>query len=37
MFSEITRMRPAWARRPEVAIAIDREKSIALSVIATAP
>src|SRR5438477_5942100 len=27
MFSEITRIRPAWARRPEVAIPIDREKS----------
>jgi hypothetical protein len=28
MFSEITRMRPAWARRPEVAIAIERAKSL---------
>src|SRR4051812_39615615 len=27
MFSEITRMRPAWARRPEVAIPIDLAKS----------
>ncbi len=28
MFSEITRMRPAWARRPEAAIAIDFRKSM---------
>jgi hypothetical protein len=28
MFSEITRMRPACARRPEVAIAIERAKSL---------
>src|ERR1700759_641535 len=27
MFSEITRIRPACARRPEVAIPIEREKS----------
>src|SRR3954463_13798210 len=31
MFSEMTRMRPAWARRPEAAIAIDFRKSIVLS------
>jgi hypothetical protein len=29
MFSEITRMRPAWARSPEAAIAIDFRKSMA--------
>src|SRR4029079_5673393 len=28
MFSEITRMRPACARRPEVAIAIERAKPL---------
>src|SRR5665213_718670 len=28
MFSEITRMRPAWARRPEVAMLIERAKSL---------
>jgi hypothetical protein len=28
MFSEITRMRPACARNPEVAIAIERAKSL---------
>jgi hypothetical protein len=28
MFSEMTRMRPAWARRPEAAIAIDFRKSM---------
>src|ERR1700759_3080399 len=31
MFSEITRMRPACARRPEVAIPIERVKSLTLS------
>src|SRR5882724_373277 len=30
IFSEITRMRPAWARSPEVAIAIDFRKSMLL-------
>src|ERR1700732_3043167 len=29
MFSEITRIRPAWARRPEVAMPIERAKSLA--------
>jgi hypothetical protein len=29
MFSEITRIRPACARRPEVAMPIDRMKSFA--------
>src|SRR5712691_5625804 len=29
MFSEITRMRPAWARSPEAAMAIERKKSMA--------
>jgi hypothetical protein len=29
MFSEITRIRPAWARKPEAAIAIDLRKSTA--------
>ena len=27
IFSEITRIRPAWARRPDVAIPIDLAKS----------
>src|SRR5581483_11715428 len=31
IFSEITRMRPACARRPEVAIPIERVKSLTLS------
>jgi hypothetical protein len=28
IFSEITRIRPLWARRPEAAIMIDFRKSI---------
>jgi hypothetical protein len=28
MFSEMMRIRPAWARRPDAAIAIDFKKSI---------
>jgi hypothetical protein len=28
MFSAMIRMRPAWARRPEAAIAIDFKKSM---------
>src|SRR5262245_30947621 len=31
MFSEMTRMRPAWARSPDAAIAIDLRKSTAFS------
>src|SRR3954465_15430843 len=31
MFSEITRIRPACARRPEVAMLIERAKSLASS------
>jgi len=27
IFSEITRIRPAWARNPEVAMLIERTKS----------
>src|SRR3954463_3065652 len=37
MFSEITRMRPAWARRPEVAIPIDRVKSLTSSAMSLSP
>src|SRR5579871_4496518 len=37
MFSEITRMRPACARRPEVSIPIDRVKSLMSSAMIVAP
>jgi hypothetical protein len=31
MFSDSTRMRPAWARNPDAAIAIDLRKSTSFS------
>src|SRR5438876_636524 len=31
MFSEMTRIRPAWARRPDAAMPIDFRKSISAS------
>src|SRR4029077_9689257 len=37
MFSEITRIRPACARRPEVAIPIDRTKSLESSAMMSLP
>jgi hypothetical protein len=37
MFSEITRIRPACARRPEVAMPIDRMKSFASLAIVPSP